>query len=173
MADTDLAFATYAHRIASDQTNLALGNTSYGCGVPPMDTGSLFQSFTPTASTLGAVQLRLRAGGAFPPAGTQTIVRVRSGTPEGPVIATSTATVSGPLLPGMVVDVSFTFPMDLRPPLAPGQPYVIEWVTPPEGGFVLTWMGSPGDSYAGGTAYWCSAVPMTDTDLAFATYVYQ
>lgn len=64
--DEDFIFTTYKRLISpgQDQLNDVQTGKSRGCGTPVI--GSLFQSFTPSASPLVAVDLRLRAGGEFP-----------------------------------------------------------------------------------------------------------
>lgn len=64
--DEDFIFTTYLNSspLEPDQVNDVEAGKSRGCGTP--SAGNLFQSFTPSASLLVALDLRLRAGGDFP-----------------------------------------------------------------------------------------------------------
>ena len=150
-----------------DQVNFEESLKSRGCGKPPMGLGSLFQSFKPSASSLVAVSLALRAGSEFPEAGYTATVRIREGSPQGEVLGTSTAFIPGPQLPGGVIEVLFPFDPPLS--LTPGETYLIEWATPEEGDAVLTWMVAEGDPYPQGTAFDCSGTAIPDEDFLFAT----
>ena len=150
-----------------DQINDVTTGRSFGCGAPPMGLGSLFQSFTPSASLLMAVDLRLRVGGGpFPSEGFETTINIRSDNPAGTILGTATTLVPGPQNVGTELEVRF----DLSPgiAIAPGDTYVIEWISPPEGGVIFTWMGAD-DSYPGGTAFGCSGDPVPQ-DLIFTTF---
>src|SRR6185436_5572341 len=103
---------------------------------------SLFQGFTPSASVLGAVELRLRAGGSFPAQGVTTSIRIRSQAPTGTVIGSASVTLAyRPVSTSELV--RFVFGSPLR--LTPGSLYVIEWLSPATAGAsadaILTWMG--------------------------------
>jgi phosphohistidine phosphatase SixA len=64
--DEDFVFTTHntVLPLKSDQESDRETGKSRSCGTPSV--GDLFQSFTPSASSLTAVDLRLRAGGDFP-----------------------------------------------------------------------------------------------------------
>jgi hypothetical protein len=157
--------------LVADQINDVPASTSLSCGVPPGGLGSLFQSFTPAASPLAAVDLRLRVGGGFPTGGFLTIIKIRENEPEGSVLATAEAWVPGPQSTGEQLDVRFT----LADPISviPGYTYVIEWVSPQEGGKVLSWMASDSDTYPYGTALGCQGVQIEWSDMIFTTYTYE
>lgn len=65
----DFIFTTYLNSspLEPDQVNDVETGKSRGCGTPSV--GNLFQSFTPSASLLAAVDLRLHHGGGFPDGG--------------------------------------------------------------------------------------------------------
>jgi hypothetical protein len=128
----------------------------------------LFQGFTPSRTSLARVDLRLRAGGSFPAGGYTTVVNIRQGTTDGPILGTSTTLVSGPVATGAQLDIAFVFPTKVV--LVPGQVYVIEWKTPVEGDRILTWMARTGNPYPGGTAYGCPGASIPDDDFVFTTY---
>ena len=145
-----------------DQENDPAASTSFGCG----DTLSLYQSFTPTQSSLARVQLRLRAGGDFPMAGVNTTIKIRSVSPTGSVLGTATTFVPGPVTAATQLLVDF----DFDPPLTVTTEaiYVIEGVSL-EASF-LSWMGTSTNPYAGGTAFRCTGSAMSRTDLNFRTF---
>jgi hypothetical protein len=152
-----------------DQVNDVLTGKSRGCGSSTV--GHLFQSFTPSASNLAAVDLRLRAGGSFPSEGISPSIHIRSGTVEGSLLATLTSFVSGPQSAGNQLVVHF----DLLPaaPLTPGQKYLIEWITP--GDSILTWMVAeedPDGPYLDGTAFGCAGQTIQNEDFIFSTYAH-
>jgi hypothetical protein len=130
--------------------------------------GSLFQSFTPGASALAAIDIRLKTGGEFPSSGYETTVNLRSDSPNGPLLGTATVLVPGPQTVGSQLEVRFDFSPVI--PLSPGNPYLIEWISPFEGGRILTWMTADRDSYSGGTAFGCTGIASLDDDLIFKTY---
>jgi Tol biopolymer transport system component len=150
-----------------DQINRVTDYTGFGCGTPPMGLGSLFQSFTPTASSLAAIDLRMRTGGSFPGSYTTTI-NIRDGLPTAtPPIATSSAVVTSPASQPANIVVRFAFP---NTPLQPGHTYVIEWVSPLEGGVFLTLLGNQSDTYPGGNALSCTATAVPGRDYSFTTW---
>jgi len=151
-----------------DQVNDVETGKSRGCGTPPGGLGSLFQSFTPSVSPLAKVDLRLRAGGGLPDEGYNTTIKIRSDTFDGAVLGTATTFIPGPQVAGTQVWVNFEIS-----PLIEGTPretYVIEWISPEEGGKVLTWMTAEGDPYPGGTAFGCTGIAIPDEDFIFITY---
>ncbi len=151
--------------VVPDQVNDVGASLSYGCSTPPMGLGSLFQSFTPGASPLTAVDLRLRIGGLFPETGYDTIINIRSSTPDGLILGTATTLVpSTPM--GTQIVVNFELP---EIEVTSGDIYVIEWISPQEGGSVLTWMGAGDDTYSGGTAFGCTGTAYNN-DYIFTTY---
>ncbi|OEU73404.1 MAG: hypothetical protein BA869_02215, partial [Desulfuromonadales bacterium C00003107] len=150
--------------IVPDQVNDIETGTSMGCGTPPMGVGSLFQSFTPSATHLTAVDLQLRAGGEFPAEGYTTTIGIRSGTFDGYVLATATAFVPDPAQ--SVINFELSPPIEITS----GATYLIEWISPEEGGKVLTWLIAEDDPYPGGTAFGCTGTAILDEDFIFTTY---
>ena len=62
---------------------------------------------------------------------------------------------------------------DFWPPITnikPGKIYIIEWVAPPEGDSILTWMGLTTNTYPDGNMFGCGKTPLPDKDLNFITY---
>ncbi len=108
------------------------------------------------------------AGGNFPANGYETTIRIRSGTPDGPVLGTATTFVPGPHTTGTQLNVRFDFSPRIL--LIPGNTYVIEWICPEEGGSILTWVVADDDPYSGGTAFGCTGVSIPDEDFIFITY---
>lgn len=151
--------------LAPDQVSDAETGTSLGCGYPPF--GNLAQSFTPSATTLKAIDLSLRAGGSFPASDYTTTVRVRSGGIAGAIVATSSATVPGGLAVGTVRAVRFIVSPAVA--LTAGATYVVEWLSPSGGDAVLTWMGTGTDTYAGGSQFSCSG-SAGPGDMIFTTW---
>lgn len=152
-----------------DQSNDPETGTSFGC----FDTGwSIYQSFTPTASPLVAVELRFRAGGDFPVAGVDTTVKIRSGSPVGTVLGTATAFVEGPQVVGTQLLVLFSFSPAIT--LTPGDTYVIEWLSPAPAGVnanpILMWMGRTDDPYPGGNMFGWLGTEVPSYDLNFRTF---
>lgn len=151
-----------------DQFNDPKTGTSFGCG----NTGlSLYQSFTPTASSLLAVEPRFRAGGDFPTAGVDTTVKIRSDSPTGTVLGTAMAFVPGSQLAGAQLLVRFNFSPAIT--VTPGDTFVIEWVSPAPAGeaadTILTWMGRTDNPYGQGNMFGCTGIPILDNDLNFRT----
>ena len=145
-----------------DQINDPATSMSYS------DTGSLFQSFTPTGSRLMAVDLRFLPGVSFPVAGIDATINIRSDSPAGAVLGSSTTSIPDPA--GSEVLVRFDFAMPIG--LTPGATYVIEWLpTSPSGSDVLSWMGRDDDPYAGGTAFDPAGTPVPTDDFNFVTTV--
>ncbi len=152
-----------------DQVNDDGMDSSSGCGeYPPTGAGSLFQSFTPSASSLAAVRLRLRVGAEFPSSGYSASVKVRYGTFDGPILAKATIIIPGPLVATILLVPVFDFLPVIE--LSPGDTYVIEWVTPREGSGVLAWMASTDYSYPEGTAFGCLGFVDHGKDFIFTTY---
>jgi hypothetical protein len=160
-----IALTQQKKKYLPDQTNDFQANKSRGCGG---GTNSLFQSFTPSLSPLGAIDLRLRAGGEFPDKGYNTTIIIRSGTPDGSLLGTKTVFVPGPQALGAQLEVRFEFPLPIQ--LVPGNTYVIEWISPPEGDGVLTWMVAEGNPYTGGTAFGCTKISIVGEDFLVRTY---
>ena len=125
------SLSVYAHGVL-DQVNDPPTGTTISCGIA----GSLYQSFTPggPSTLLAAVDLRLRAGPGFPAAGFTTKIKIRSGSPAGPLLAEANAFVPGPQTSGAQFLVHF----DFSPPVAvqPGSSYMIEWIANPPGASV-------------------------------------
>ena len=90
----------------------------------------LTQSFVPSVSPLVAVDLRLIAGVNFPPGSAVTSIRIRSDSPDGPVLENSSVAtvVEGPLASNTEVWVRFFFDAPLA--VTPGETYYLEWDTP-------------------------------------------
>ncbi len=146
--------------VVPDQVNDAQISAWYGCGIPPMGLGSLFQSFTPSASPLVAVDLSLR----LLVTGYNTTINIRSGDPNGTVLGTATTFVQGPQLTMVNFELQ---PIDV----IPGETYVIEWISLEEGGSVLTWSGARDDTYDDGIAFGCWGTAwLPDNDFIFITY---
>jgi Tol biopolymer transport system component len=127
--------------------------------------GSLFQSFTPTATSLVAVNLYLY--GSVPEEGYTTSILVHKDTPSGTVIGTASNFVASSGQTDVKTDVRFQFSPPLS--LVPGNTYVIEWVSPPEPTVTLGWVGYQDVTYAGGTAFGCYATPIPG-DYVFTTW---
>ncbi len=161
-------FRLNRHPVNPDQGNAVATGNSRGCGTPPGGLGSLFQSFTPSAAQLSAVDLRLREGGTFPVDGYTSTVRIRSGSPSGAVLGTTSTLVATSQGTGSQRDIRFEF---LPPvPVVAGNTHVIEWVSPPAGGVVLTWMAALGNPYAPGQAFGCQGTAIADEDFIFTSY---
>lgn len=148
-----------------DQINDVITGTSYGTWIGGW---SLFQSFVPDTSSLDAVDLRLRAGGLFPDEGYHTQIRIRAYTPFGMVLGNAVVFIPGPIITGHQVEVRFEFSEAIS--LIPGVTYVIEWITPLEGGIYLTWMGAGNNPYPSGNAFSPFGIPKMDVDFIFTTY---
>ncbi len=148
---------------AQDQENDSAATRSFSCGGA---TRSLYQSFTPTQSSLARVQLRFRAGESFPMAGVNTTIKIRSVSPTGSVLGTATTFVPGPLTGGTQLLVDFDFDPSLT--VTTGAIHVIEWVSLHAS--ILSWLGTATNPYAGGTAFRCTGSAFSDTDLNFRTF---
>jgi hypothetical protein len=149
--------------LVADQVFDLASGTSNSC---PGGIGSIFQSFTPTAVNLAAVQLRTRDGGSFPAEGYSSTIRIRQGSPTGEVLATVTTQLSGAGGQRLV-----TYALESPIALTPGSVYVIEMVDVEAS--ILSWIGtSEGNPYAGGNAFGCSpgAVSIADQDRNFKTF---
>lgn len=144
-----------------DQVNDAATGTTRSA-----EGSSLYQSFTPGASSLAAVKLRLRAGGGFPSTGYTSTVHIRSGSPTGQIVATTTESIPGPIATGATLEVTYAF----QSPVAvdPGQTYVIEWESPSP--MVVSWFTADQDPYAGGTAFGPSGTVISGEDFIFSSY---
>ncbi|MHC4521451.1 MAG: hypothetical protein ACYTAS_22900, partial [Planctomycetota bacterium] len=129
--------------------------------------GSLFQSFTPTASTLDAVRLNLRAASNSPGGDLTTTITIRSGAFDGTELGTATALVA-------VTNTAEQVDFDISPPLAltPGDTYVIELSLPVGLDPSLSWMVDLSAGYPGGiSASDCGFIASDPTrDFIFATY---
>lgn len=138
----------------------------YGLGCPEDHT--LSQSFTPQASPLVAVDLRLMVGGNFPDVGSvinHILIRPVL-TDQGnrlemdfPLQWLSASTsVTAPQTSGNKLWVRYVFPEPLE--VTPGNMYVIEWFSP--GHDILSWIcadaddSGASDPYGGGSAYGCA-----------------
>ena len=143
-----------------DQRNDPAASTSYSTGVSG---NSMFQSFTPTVSQLVAVELRLKSGGGFPAEGVNTNVNIRSGSPAGPVLGSSTTFV--PSATGMDL-VHFAFDTPIA--MVQGETYVIEWF--PAESSIYTWLGRDDDPYPGGMAFNRNGIAISGVDLNFLTF---
>ncbi|MFW9835028.1 MAG: LamG-like jellyroll fold domain-containing protein [Candidatus Thorarchaeota archaeon] len=162
----DFVFTTYVPPdVMCDQSNLLTTGLSIGIGLP----GSLYQSFVPTENSMIATSIRLRAGGTFPDIGLESSINIRSGSCNGPVLATASEYINGPLYSGQQIDKLYRFPDGVD--LTPGETYFIEWISPPEGGTYLSWMASDQNPYPDGSAYGVLGTPIDNTDFVFATYL--
>ena len=151
-----------------DQQNDPVTTISFHCGSPPILNASILQSFVPTKSSLSAVELRLRAGSAFPSTDVTTTIRIRAGSPTGTVLAASSAVVSANQVNLTQMVVRFEFG---NLALTPGGTYLIEWDTPAN--TTLSWMGAGDmDHYPAGTAYSCKGTVWNGdiTDFNFTTF---
>lgn len=158
--------------LAADQAHYTLASFS----TIPCDPGfSLYQSFTPTAAKLDAVELLMRVGfGSLPDGvgeGLSTSVKIRAGTPAGPELGEAIRPI--PLANFTTGSFRFDFPEPVA--LTPGETYVIEWLTGSAGnGDYLSWQGNRSPDYPGGKAFDCSGGPLSfDFDLDFMTYFRQ
>lgn len=138
----------------------------YGLGCAEDHT--LSQSFTPQASPLVAVDLRLMVGGNFPSVGsvvTHILIRPVLGD-EGNRLEmdyplqwlSAIASVTAPQASGNKPWVRYVFPEPLE--VTPGNMYVIEWFSP--GHDILSWIcadaddSGASDPYGDGSAYGCA-----------------
>ena len=143
-----------AHGV-QDQVNDPASFGQFGC------VGSVFQSFTPTASTLAAVDLRI----GYNAGSTRThTINIRSGSETGLVLGTATTTQSSPVTGFFLTHFDFAAPIALTP----GATYVIELLT------FGPWVQTSGNPYPGGNmSTRCGDRPLEtfpDRDLSFITY---
>ncbi|MHA2143289.1 MAG: LamG domain-containing protein [Candidatus Thorarchaeota archaeon] len=131
--------------------------------------GSYYQSFIATATPTVAASIRLKAGGSFPEAGYSTTMRLRSFAWNGPILASVSEFIPGPVSSGHQFDVLFQFPDSVF--LTPGETYFIEWIAPIEGASYLSWAASYENPYPEGTAINHQGSPIEGTDFVFATFV--
>ena len=166
--DRDAFFATYVPTpsVSVDQINDAAWVASYGRGIGLG--GSLFQSFTPSVSTLSAVVLDLSKGGSFPVTGLVNEIKIRHGTYDGPEVGSAVAFIPGSSGSYPRIQVRYDFHMPLT--LTPGETYVIEWISPLQGSAYLKWNYADGNPYAGGMILFNDGSPSPDEDFLFATY---
>lgn len=176
VGDLDLTVSDIAFQVGSsndfsitqlellDQVNDFTTGISYGCG----GAGHLYQSFIPSNSYLSAIDLLFRAGGEFPADGYHTTIKILYDNPNGELLGETTVFVPGPISGGTELMVHFAFSEPIL--LIPGETYIIEWITPPEGGIVLTWMGADTNPYPNGNAFGCTGLPILDQDNTFITY---
>jgi hypothetical protein len=162
----DAYFATYVPNPRVDQVNDAepIGSMGRAYGWP----GSVFQSFRPSRPVLGGVVLGLRAGGTFPDSGLVSEIRIRQGAFDGATVGTAVAIISGPRNTGERIFVRYNFHVPIV--LTPGNTYVIEWISPYEGGTYLSWLFADNDPYPYGMAFVDDGSPRPDRDLLFTTY---
>ena len=111
------------------------------------------------------MQLRLVAGGTFPTGGTNTSVNIRSGSPTGAILGTSSVFVVGPQPSGRQFLVLFQFSPAA---VTPGSSVVIEWLA--QDPTLLGWAGSQDNPYAGGSMFGCTGTALPTTDLNFETF---
>ena len=154
---------TVSANVILDQSNDPPSSTSFYCD----DGRAIYQSFTPTLASLARVELRFRAGAGFPVGGAGTTIRIRSGSPDGIVLATVSRSVPGP----QSTNAQILVPFDIGPaiPVTIGATYLIEWTSPAPGGAILGWMGGD-DTYPDGTFIGCAGLPSPINDLNFKTY---
>jgi len=148
--------------LGPDQVNDPTSATTFVC---PVGGGSVYQSFTPARSSLVAVELRLVAGGVFPRGGTATAINIRSGSPTGAILGTSSVFVVGPQTTGTQVLVLFQFSPAA---VTPGSVVVIEWLA--QDPAVLGWAGRQDNPYAGGTMFGCTGIAAPTNDVNFRTF---
>lgn len=159
-----------AHGVA-EQINDPSSSVSFWCAAGLY--GSLYQGFTPTAPSIVAVDLHLRVREDLPQ-GFGSNVRIRSASPSGTSLGVATTTVPGAFSAGDDVLVHFDFDSALS--LTPGSPYVIEWPAfrtsvYPEPEWILSWVGTFSDIYAGGHFFGCNGNPDPGADLNFVTFM--
>jgi hypothetical protein len=144
-----------------DQVNNPPATTTYSCGAGGVP---LMQSFTPAVGQVVAVDLYLRAGGAFPPDGMDLDVRLLAA--DGRELGAATTRMAGPVAAGRVVTAHFDFAAPVA--VVAGTAYRLAWetVVPSE----LSWLGADGDPYPRGEAYSCADQAVTGRDYNFATY---
>lgn len=138
-----------------DQSYLTGGNSVFNCGIAG---GSLYQSFTPTVSPLVAVDIH-----TLEPASTPITLRIRAGSPTGPVLATATASS-----PSGNPPLHFDLPTLLV--VTPGVTLVLELAYPAIPTFHGWSIKNPGGAYPGGQAFGCVGSPVSSGDFLFATY---
>jgi hypothetical protein len=127
---------------------------------------SLFQSFTPALTPLVAVGLGIVPSGFYPPAGKTVTVRIRQGSPTGPILAQASRFLHDDEFDPLV---HFDLPAALA--VTPGATYVIEVLHPGGPQLLLQAWVSQGSVYAGGTFYDCSSPPVPrNEDARFTTY---
>lgn len=136
-----------------------------------------YQSFTPTASQLKAVELVMGFDRSYlPTEGQDQIIKIRLGAFDGPVLGMSNFFIDRNRMIGsrrVIVPFMFSSPI----PLIPGKVYVIEWAAGSRGAYP-GWWASNLNPYPGGTAIWYTKWrgstpvynPITDTDFLFTTY---
>jgi hypothetical protein len=127
-------------------------------------TGGIAQGFTPTASSISAVDLFLTGSGSNPALSLN--VNIRSGTFDGTVLGSTSiavpANVTGTTSSPTVLQGVFATAI----PLTPGNVYYIQ--VDPDGGF-LGAAATTGDAYAGGEAFQGGS-EATGVDIGFRTY---
>lgn len=136
---------------------------------------SIFQSFTPTASELKAVELLMRLE-EIRREGTTFTINIRSGTFDGPVLGTTNAYIkrsyNSMRTGGSKILVPFMFSLPVS--LIPGKVYLIEMIRGQQY-IVDVWYASAGNPYAGGNAFLYNyrtgkADALPEEDFLFATY---
>jgi len=155
-----------------DQVNDYSSGISFVPGIGQGIPNRMFQTFTPSVSSLAAVDLLLREDIDFPNDGYTTTINIRelspSGSLLGPILGIATAFIPGPKVLALQVTVRFLFSTPIN--LIPGQMYVIEWITPPQQ-FSLSWMAGYHNPYIYGSGYAPFQEPLPlDADLVFTTY---
>ena len=152
--------ATAVTGLVVDQSNTS-GFTTF---VSSNATGGSAQGFTPTASSLTAVDLFLFS--FVPDQATTLTVNIRGGTHDGAILGTTTidfpAGVGATQASPSEVQVVFATPVSLTP----GSLYYIQ--IEPDGGAALA-AATSGDAYTGGIAYQGGSTP-AGRDLGFRTY---
>ena len=146
-----------------DQSNIVDTGTSWSCVIGAPADCSLYQSFTPSSSSLTRVDLYLRPGGSFP--GTfQNEIRILQGSPAGTEIARASTNVTS----SGVATYVFMPPLILNPE----NEYVIQWVNPPgSSGTILSWLAATTDTYPRGQAFGTNGAPISPAnDFLFTTY---
>lgn len=144
-----------------DQVNNPPATTTYSCGAGGVP---LAQEFTPAVAQLVAVEIFLRAGGAFPPDGLDLDLRLLAA--DGQELGAATVRVPGPVAAGRVVAAHFDFNSPVA--VTPGARHRLAWetVVPSE----LSWLGADGDPYPRGDALSCAGEVIVGRDYNFITY---
>lgn len=146
-----------AQPLIVDQQNDPSTSISYS------GSGTLGQGFTPNASFLAAIDLRLDIGTAFPSTGILSTVVIHEGGIGGQIIGSATTFIPSTVTPGQRV-IRYTLGVSV----APGTLHVVEWDSPLASSAM--WVGSDMNPYPGGSMYGDNGAVIPNQDLNFLTY---